>query len=72
MKQESMKRYCPGFQNPATLVVERFKNFGNHCEGHSGWPGRPSQVVNKRVSGTFFGPCHLSPSPAGKLNRIID
>ncbi|MFZ5688280.1 MAG: hypothetical protein ACOY9Y_08895 [Bacillota bacterium] len=24
MKQESMKRYCPGFQNPATLVVERF------------------------------------------------
>ncbi|MHB8182259.1 MAG: GDP-mannose 4,6-dehydratase [Candidatus Desulforudaceae bacterium] len=24
MKQESMKRYCLGFQNPATLVVERF------------------------------------------------
>jgi len=29
MKQESMKRWGPGFQNPATLVVERFNQFQN-------------------------------------------
>jgi hypothetical protein len=29
MKQESMKRKSPGSQNPAALVVERFKNIPN-------------------------------------------